>query len=84
MTAIVAAQKAEIEHLKYLEVILDASFDALFVINDHGIIQKVNAASTNVFGWTMNELIGQNIKMIMPEEHARKHDSYFESKFFYE
>ena len=80
MTAAVAAQKKEIENLKYLEVILDASFDALFVINDRGIIQKVNAASVKVFGWTMEELIGQNINIIMPEEHARKHDSYLESK----
>jgi PAS domain-containing protein len=80
MTAAVAAQKAEIENLKYLEVILDASFDALFVINDQGIIQKVNAASMKVFGWTMDELIGQNINIIMPEEHARQHDSYLESK----
>ena len=75
-----AAQQAEIENLKYMEVILDASFDALFVINDHGIIQKVNAASLKVFGWTMEELIGQNINIIMPEKHAREHDSYLESK----
>ena len=70
-----------IESKKYMETILDASFDALFVINDRGIIQKVNAASVRVFGWTVDELVGKNINVIMPEEQARQHDSYLESKF---
>lgn len=66
---------------KYMETILDASFDALFVINDRGIIQKVNEASVRVFGWTADELVGKNINIIMPEERARMHDSYLESEF---
>ena len=66
---------------KYMETILDASFDALFVINDCGIIQKVNEASVRVFGWTVDELVGKNINILMPEEHARMHDSYLESEF---
>ncbi|KAL3776856.1 hypothetical protein ACHAW5_009014 [Stephanodiscus triporus] len=62
-----------------METILDASFDALFVINDRGIIQKVNEASVRVFGWTVDELVGKNINIIMPEERARMHDSYLEN-----
>jgi PAS domain S-box-containing protein len=64
-----------------METIIDASFDALFVINDSGIIQKVNEASVRVFGWTVDELVGKNINIIMPEERARMHDSYLESEF---
>jgi PAS domain-containing protein len=75
------ALSAIVESKKYMETILDASFDALFVINDRGIIQKVNAASVGVFGWTVDELVGKNINIIMPEAHARKHDSYLESEF---
>ena len=80
MSAEKAAQAEVVESNKYMEVILDASFDALFVINDRGIIQKVNAASSKVFGWTVEEFIGQNINIIMPDEYARKHDTYMESK----
>jgi PAS domain-containing protein len=70
-----------VESKMLMETILDASFDALFVINDRGIIQKVNAASARVFGWTVDELVGKNINIIMPEERAKKHDSYLESEF---
>ena len=69
-----------VESKKYMETILDASFDALFVINDRGIIQKVNEASVRVFGWTVEELVGRNINMIMHEDHARLHDSYLDSE----
>ncbi|KAL9180589.1 hypothetical protein ACHAXT_011042 [Thalassiosira profunda] len=62
-----------------MEKILDASFDALFVINSRGIIQDVNEKCTTVFGWTREEFIGQNISMIMPEGHAKRHDSYLEA-----
>jgi PAS domain-containing protein len=70
-----------IESKKYMETILDASFDALFVINDRGIIQMVNKSTVRVFGWTVDELVGKNINIIMPEEHARMHDSYLNSEF---
>jgi PAS domain S-box-containing protein len=42
--------------------IIDASFDALFVINQNGIIQMVNEQSTKVLGWSREEFIGQNIR----------------------
>ncbi|EED91447.1 fixl-related histidine kinase, partial [Thalassiosira pseudonana CCMP1335] len=58
--------------------IIDASYDALFVINQRGIIHMVNATSTIVFGWTREEFLGNNINMIMPPEHAKKHDGYLE------
>ena len=53
-----------------------ASFDGLFVIDHRGIIQRVNQTSCDVFGWSRDEFIGQNINMIMPACRAEKHDSY--------
>jgi len=63
-------------HQNLIMSILDASFHALFVINEQCIIQMVNAKSVDVFGWTKEEFIGQNIKMIMPPAIADSHDSY--------
>ena len=48
----------------------------LFVIDHEGIIQQVNKASCQAFGWTEKEFIGKNISMIMPDGHADKHDNY--------
>ena len=56
--------------------ILDASFDALFHVNESGIIQMVNEAAFKIFGWTKDELLGSNISIIMGKEHAEKHDGY--------
>jgi len=73
------AAEAEILAKKRLaEKIIDAAFDSLFVINERGIIEMVNATSTTVFGWTTEEFIGQNISMIMPSDHAENHNSYLE------
>eukprot|EP00804_Cyclotella_cryptica_P004181 CCRYP_014545-RA/>CCRYP_014545-RA protein AED:0.08 eAED:0.05 QI:0/0/0/1/1/1/6/0/1167 len=71
-----AARAEIISKQNLLSKIIDASFDALFVINQHGIIQMVNDKSCTALGWSQEEFVGQNIKMIMPEEHASNHDSY--------
>ncbi|KAL3790496.1 hypothetical protein HJC23_012052 [Cyclotella cryptica] len=71
-----AAEEEIIREQLLTSKIIDASFDALFVINDGGIIQQVNKASCSVFGWSREEFVGQNIKMIMPDGHAENHDRY--------
>lgn len=64
------------ENHKLMLKIIDSSFHALLVINEKGIIQMVSERSTKVLGWTKEEFVGQNIKMIMPHEHAHQHDDY--------
>lgn len=64
---------------KHMEDIINASFDALFCINEKGLITQINDAASRVFGWTKEEFIGQNITMIMPEGHARKVSNWLSS-----
>lgn len=71
-----AAQDLIVREQMLTSGIIDASFDGLFVISEQGVIQRVNKASCKVFGWSEEEFIGQNINMIMPRQHAEKHDSY--------
>eukprot|EP00804_Cyclotella_cryptica_P022784 CCRYP_005004-RA/>CCRYP_005004-RA protein AED:0.03 eAED:0.03 QI:363/1/1/1/0.26/0.18/16/9071/831 len=72
------ALKAVKEEQNLISKILDASFDSLLVINEKGIIQRVNEAAIRTFGWTREEFIGTNINIIMPPLHAAKHDSYIQ------
>jgi len=58
--------------------ILDAALDPLFQVNEHGIIQTVNAAATTQFGWTKEEFIGSDISMIVGGKHHHNHDQYME------
>jgi PAS domain S-box-containing protein len=51
-------------------------FDAIILINDRGIIKTINPATEKMFGYSDNELVGSNIKILMPEPFSSEHDSY--------
>jgi two-component system, chemotaxis family, CheB/CheR fusion protein len=63
-----------------LAAVLHTGADAVITINAMGIIQSVNTATERMFDYTAGELIGQNIKILMPspfrEEHERHLDNY--------
>lgn len=59
--------------------ILNAIIDAVITINSKGIILSVNAATEKMFGYSVFELLGENIKLLMPKSRAVKHDSYLEN-----
>jgi two-component system, LuxR family, sensor kinase FixL len=58
--------------------ILDAAPDALVVIDRHGIIQSFSAAATRLFGFETEEIIGRNVRLLMPPPYHEEHDSYLE------
>ena len=75
----ITLQRKTQEDQRIRSAILDASFDSMFAINLQGIIQMVNAASVEVFGYkSEDELVGENIKIIVGGKHAQFHDFYLE------
>jgi len=78
LTSEKAAEAAIAHEQQLLTKILDASFDALLVIDERGIIQKVNAAATTVFGWSEAEFLGNSINIIMSVAEGKKHDIYLQ------
>jgi PAS domain S-box-containing protein len=52
----------------------DALLAAMMVINETGVIQYLNDAAKKLTGY--GNLIGRNVKMLMPPEHAMRHDQY--------
>ncbi|WMJ73198.1 PAS domain S-box protein [Cytophagaceae bacterium ABcell3] len=63
-------------HAKQLKAIFDSVIDGIITIDHKGIIQTVNPATLEIFGYSESELIGQNVKMLMPEPDRSKHDQY--------
>ncbi len=59
-----------------LAAILGTAADAIITIDVHGAIQSVNAAAERMFGYTAVEMIGQNVKMLMPAPYRDEHDRY--------
>jgi PAS domain S-box-containing protein len=75
-----AALEAQIiERTHQLEAMHDAAVNAILTIDPGGFIQSINAATTHLLGYVREELLGQNVRMIMPEPYAREHDGYLKS-----
>ncbi|WP_321342380.1 PAS domain S-box protein [Breoghania sp.] len=54
--------------------ILDTAVDGICVIDETGRILSFNRACERLFGYAASEVVGENIKLLMPEEFAVRHD----------
>lgn len=68
----VALRKSELR----LRSILDSAADAIVLIDEAGEILSVNPAAEKMFGYSAREMVGQNMRMLVPEKHARGYESY--------
>jgi diguanylate cyclase (GGDEF)-like protein/PAS domain S-box-containing protein len=59
-----------------LRAVLDNVLESIITIDRHGIVQSVNPSSVQAFGYEPDEMVGQNVKMLMPEPHRSAHDQY--------
>lgn len=59
-----------------LQSIIETAIDGIITINDKAIVETMNPAAAKIFGYTSNEVIGKNIKMLMPEPYHTEHDGY--------
>jgi two-component system sensor kinase FixL len=62
----------------HLQSILETVPDAMIVIDEHGAIRSFSLAAERLFGYPASEVIGQNVKMLMPSPYRENHDSYLE------
>jgi two-component system sensor kinase FixL len=59
-----------------LQSILDTAPDATIVIDEKGTIHSFNAAAVRLFGHTEAEVVGENVRLLMPTPFREEHDSY--------
>lgn len=59
-----------------LESVLDTAVDGIVVIDDRGNILLYNKACEALFGYPASEVVGQNVKLIMPKRYAEQHDGF--------
>ncbi|MFO1022985.1 MAG: PAS domain S-box protein [Planctomycetales bacterium] len=59
-----------------LQSILNTAVDAIIVMDQRGIIRLVNRHTEIMFGYSMQELVGQNVNILMPQPYRDGHDGY--------
>jgi PAS domain S-box-containing protein len=58
--------------------LLATTRDAVVCIDRHGRIVLFNLAAEHMFGYTAEEALGQDVKLLMAEPYASEHSSYVE------
>ena len=72
---VLAKERREGDEAKY-RAIIDAAVDSIVVIDDRGIIQSFNGAAEHTFGYQSAEVVGENVRMLMPQPYRDAHDDY--------
>ncbi|MDH4133483.1 MAG: CHASE domain-containing protein [Gammaproteobacteria bacterium] len=62
-----------------VQAIVNNVVDGIITINAVGTIETVNPAVVATFGYSAAELVGQNVKILMPEPDHTRHDQYLRS-----
>jgi PAS domain S-box-containing protein len=70
------AQKALGESAERMRAVVETAVDGVMLINARGIVQMFNPACERLFGYSADEVIGNNVRMLMPEPYRSEHDGY--------
>ena len=60
----------------FLHGVVTTVADGIITIDDHGIVTSFNPGAELIFGHGAGDVIGRNIKMLMPGAFARDHDDH--------
>lgn len=61
---------------KLLSAIINTAIDGIITIDYRGIIESMNPAALELFGYDQAEVHGKNISVLMPEPDKSAHDGY--------
>lgn len=69
-------QRAQARSESHLLTVIQTAVDGVILIDARGSILMFNPACERLFGYTEAEVLGRNVRMLMPEPHRASHDGY--------
>jgi len=75
LEATISTEAAEAREA-HLKSILETVPEAMIVIDERGLIQSFSLTAERLFGYPAAEVVGQNIKIMMPGPYREEHDGY--------
>lgn len=67
--------RQQADEIKFRDL-LNASPDAMVIVNDKGLIEMVNLQTENLFGYTRQELVGKPVEVLMEFEVRQMHQQH--------
>jgi PAS domain S-box-containing protein len=61
-----------------LRALVSTAVDGVMIIDAHGNIQEYNPACERLFGYRADEVLGRNVKLLMPAPYRQEHDQYLQ------
>ena len=72
-TKLVERLRASEEHWRS---IIESAVDGIVVIDSRGLIEAFNPAAERLFGYPASDVLGRNVRMLMPSPFREEHDGY--------
>lgn len=62
-----------------VRAILDTAVDAIVTIDGKGTVKSFNSAAQRMFGYSSEDVVGENVTMLMPMPYSGEHDKYLQN-----
>jgi two-component system sensor kinase FixL len=60
----------------WLRGVIETAVDGILIIDAEGSVRLFNKAAERMFGYAADEVLGRNVKMLMPPPFCDEHDGY--------
>lgn len=76
ITARKTAEDAQRRSDVHMRAIVENAAEGIITIDEQGIVQSFNRAAEGMFAYRAEEVVGQNLKLLMPAPYCDEHDGY--------